>query len=154
MLHLVLADTEDIPQDVRLALQAALAAGARLYIHLLGNRVVFTKPGVSPSDSFTIDSGPHVAYTKDLTVGGLAKLLGPDYICVMDPEAAQIPEDELGKKLAAHKDPMVVIGGFKSGTYKTRFSYPAFSLGPKLMKIWEVVEKVTETYAAAQKHQA
>lgn len=106
---------------------------------------LFEKGRVGDSENTFFELG-------DGTVSDILKEIEPDFVCLLSENGEKKQPKDIGKELAKHKQPVVIVGGFTHGDFRTDVGPMAtktYCIDPDLMKAWTVSTRMIYVYEDA-----
>ncbi len=162
-------DRRGRPDIVHICLLNALESIAnkegklRVYVHTRNDEVIYIKPETRLPRNYNRFLGlmeslfKNRVVPKDLellrleekTLGELIEEIGPDEVFVMHEEGELIKPRDFGKSLAELENPVVIVGGFPHGDFRSPVEGRKVSLYREPLMAWTVVNEIIvnfETY--------
>ncbi|WP_297548419.1 16S rRNA methyltransferase [Thermococcus sp.] len=162
-------DRRGRPDIVHICLLNALESIAnkegklRVYVHTRNDEVIYIKPETRLPRNYNRFLGlmeslfKNRVVPKDLellrleekTLGELIEEIGPDEVFVMHEEGELVKPRDFGKSLAELENPVVIVGGFPHGDFRSPVKGRKVSLYREPLMAWTVVNEIIvnfETY--------
>ena len=128
----------------------------RVYVHTRNDEVIYVKPETRLPRNYNRFLGlmeslfKNKVVPKDLallrleekTLGELVEEINPDEVFVMQEEGELMKPRDFGKVLAGFENPLVIVGGFPHGGFRSRVEGRKVSLYPEPLMSWTVVNEV------------
>ncbi|WP_297520489.1 16S rRNA methyltransferase [Thermococcus sp.] len=150
------------PDIVHLCLLNALESIAnkedllRVYVHTRNDEVIYIKPETRLPRNYNrfvglmeslfkrgaVPKGLELLRLEKESLGELVEEIGPDGVFVMHEGGHFVKPRELGRTLAELENPVVIIGGFPHGDFRSEVSGRRVSVYRKPLVAWAVVNEV------------
>ncbi|NJE48856.1 16S rRNA methyltransferase [Thermococcus sp. 9N3] len=134
----------------------------RVYVHTRNDEVIYIKPETRLPRNYNRFLGlmeslfKNGVVPKDLallriekkTLGELVEEIGPDGVFVMHEEGELMKPRDFGKVLAGLENPLVIVGGFPHGDFRSRVEGKKVSLYREPLMAWTIVNEVLVNFEA------
>ncbi len=128
----------------------------RVYVHTRNDEVIYIKPETRIPRNYNRFVGLMESLFKNRVVPRDLELLrmeekslkelveeiGPDGVFVMHEEGTLTKPAELGKRLASLENPLVVVGGFPHGDFRSEIPWEKISIYKGPLMAWTVVNEI------------
>ncbi|NJE10000.1 16S rRNA methyltransferase [Thermococcus sp. MAR1] len=128
----------------------------RVYVHTRNDEVIYIKPETRIPRNYNRFIGlmeslfKNRAVPRDLellrieekSLGELVEELNPDGVFVMHEDGESIKPGNFGKVLSGLQNPLVVVGGFPHGDFRSKIPGKKISLYKEPLMAWTVVNEI------------
>ncbi len=132
----------------------------RVYVHTRNNEVIYIKPetrlprnynrfiGLMESlfKSGAVPKGLELLRIEKKSLGELVNEIGPDGVFVMHEGGRFVKPLEFGRMLAELENPVVVVGGFPHGDFRSEIPWERISIYKGPLVAWTVVNEITVSF--------
>lgn len=154
------------PDIVHLCLLNALESIAnkegllRVYVHTRNNEVIYIKPETRLPRNYNrfvglmeslfkrgaVPGGLELLRLERKSLGELVAEIGPDGVFVMHEGGHFVKPREFGRMLAELENPVVVVGGFPHGDFRSEIPWEKISIYKEPLVAWAVVNEITVSF--------
>ena len=134
----------------------------RVYVHTRNDEVIYIKPETRLPRNYNRFLGlmeslfKNKAVPRDLellrledqSLNGLINELDPDEVFIMHERGKLVKPGEFGKLLAGLEDPVVIVGGFPHGDFRSKVNGVKVSLYREPLMAWTIVNEVLVNFEA------
>ncbi|GAB6135707.1 16S rRNA methyltransferase [Thermococcus prieurii] len=134
----------------------------RVYVHTRNNEVIYIKSETRLPRNYNRFLGlmeslfKNGVVPKDLTLlrieektlGELVEEIGPDEVFVMHEEGELMKPRDFGKVLAGLENPLVIVGGFPHGDFRSKVEGKKVSLYREPLMAWTIVNEILVNFEA------
>ncbi|NJE55139.1 16S rRNA methyltransferase [Thermococcus sp. 21S9] len=134
----------------------------RVYVHTRNDEVIYIKPETRLPRNYNRFLGlmeslfKNRVVPKDLallrieekTLSELLEEIGPDEVFVMHEEGELMKPRDFGKVLAGLENPLVIVGGFPHGDFRSKVEGKKVSLYREPLMAWTIVNEVLVNFEA------
>jgi len=135
----------------------------RVYVHTRNDEVIYIKPETRLPRNYNRFLGlmeslfKKGAVPKDLkllrmeekSLEELIEELNPDEVFVMHEDGESIKPENFGKILSGLQNPLVIVGGFPHGDFRSKIPWKKISLYKEPLMAWTVVSEVLVNFEAS-----
>ncbi|WP_457741652.1 16S rRNA methyltransferase [Thermococcus sp.] len=128
----------------------------RVYVHTRNDEVIYIKPETRLPRNYNRFLGlmeslfKNRVVPRDLellrlekkTLGELIDEIGPDGVFIMHEEGKLIKPSDFGKRLVQLENPLVIVGGFPHGDFKSEVEGRRVSLYHEPLMAWTIVNEI------------
>ncbi|WP_297534690.1 16S rRNA methyltransferase [Thermococcus sp.] len=132
----------------------------RVYVHTRNDEVIYVKPETKLPRNYNRFLGlmeslfKNRVVPKDLallriekkTLGELVEEIAPDGVFVMHEEGELMKPRDFGKVLAGLENPLVIVGGFPHGDFRSRVEGRRVSLYREPLMAWTIVNEIVVNF--------
>ncbi len=162
-------DRRGRPDIVHICLLNALESIAnkegklRVYVHTRNDEVIYIKPETRLPRNYNrflglmeslfknkvVPQDLELLCLEEKSLGELVEEIGPDDVFVMHEAGELIKPWDFGKILAGLENPMVIVGGFPHGDFRSQVEGKKLSLYREPLMAWTVVNEVLVNFEAS-----
>ena len=128
----------------------------RVYVHTRNDEVIYIKPETRLPRNYNRFLGlmeslfKNRAVPKDLellrleekSLGELVGEINPDKVFIMHEEGELVKPGDFGRKLAELENPLVIVGGFPHGDFRSKVRGKRVSLYREPLMAWTIVNEI------------
>ncbi|QDA31116.1 16S rRNA methyltransferase [Thermococcus indicus] len=132
----------------------------RVYVHTRNDEVIYIKPETRIPRNYNRFVGlmeslfKNRAVPRDLellrieekSLGELVEEIKPDGIFVMHEEGELIKPKDLGKMLGELENPLVIVGGFPHGDFRSEVPWKKISIYEAPLMAWTIVNEIITNF--------